>query len=461
MMTDGSFLESAAGTSPPSGATATDPPSAVAVAYTPPLALFPSAPAHARSGRSAALCRSRPALPYYRGRWAVGPVAHPLPHSHVPQRGVLQTAMVASGGGGAAPRPRPRRSAVDKAAFWEAVEARVGASTPGLARFCAFAETARGERPRPPRHTLPPTYRPGREFYPGLPPPVPVVDTAGMAWVGALAAATPAIQAELAAVTGDAGGCGGAGAGTDSGPRRSRTNGGGGQQPHPAGATYRPHEAVHLGGWSALQLRWEGVQPPSSPLPRMPATAAAVAGAPLAPRSLAFAQQAPGTGISAHSDGLNFILTAHLGCTIPAPAGAAWIAIGEQRVAWTEGGVVLLDTAFVHKTWNGAATPRVVLVADVWHPDLSAAEVTALEALYACHAERNAAEAAAAAAAVAAEDAAASAATGNTARSTTARAAAIAATAGGPSGGGGSGGVSGRGGGGAARAWWALPWRRG
>lgn len=334
-------------------------------------------------------------------------------------------------------------------AFWDTVEARVGPTTPGLSRFWAFAETARGERPRPPRHTLPPTYRPGREYYPGLPPPVPVVDTQGVGWVDALAAATPAIQTELATVTGEeVGGGGHARAGGAAGGGSSRD--GGGSEQGAAGATFRPHAAVHLGGWSALQLRWEGVQPASSPLPRMPATAAAVAGTPLAPRSLAFARQAPGTGIAPHSDGLNFILTAHLGCVVPDPPGSAWIHIGEKRVAWTEGGVVLFDTAFVHKTWNGAARPRVVLVADVWHPDLSTAEVTALDVLYACHAERNAAEAAAAAAAGAAANAAAADAAGGACRVGLRGAATAAAEA-----------RRHRGGGSDTRAWWALLWRRG
>eukprot|EP00168_Porphyra_purpurea_P016769 TRINITY_DN5555_c0_g1_i2.p5 TRINITY_DN5555_c0_g1~~TRINITY_DN5555_c0_g1_i2.p5 ORF type:complete len:122 (+),score=44.28 TRINITY_DN5555_c0_g1_i2:1230-1595(+) len=121
----------------------------------------------------------------------------------------------------------------------------------------------------------------------------------------------------------------------------------------------------------------------------MPATAAAVWAAPLAPRSLAFARQAPRSGIAKHSDGLNFMLTAHLGVAVPEPAGSAWVRVGGECRAWTEGGVLLLDTAFVHETWNGAAAPRIVLVADVWHPDLSAAEVAALEALYACDAERH------------------------------------------------------------------------
>lgn len=376
MTADNPFV-TAVSTPPPSGAATLSTPRAGHAAYVSSLPPCQTDAARLCSDGVAALCPRRPPLlPRHHGGWRTMPLPLPSPVPLFAQPQKTRTSAMASRSGRGGAAPRPRRSAADKAAFWDTVESRVGPTTPGLSRFWAFAETARGERPRPPRHTLPPTYRPGREYYPGLPPPVPVVDMAGVGWVDALAAATPAIQAELAAVTGEE--VGGRGAAPTPGANPS-----GGTQ-GAAGAVFRPHAAVHLGGWSALQLRWEGVQPTSSPLPRMPATAAAVAGAPLAPRSLAFARQAPGTGIAPHSDGLNFILTAHLGCVVPDPPGSAWIHIGDQRVAWTEGGVVLLDTAFVHKTWNGAARPRVVLVADVWHPDLSAAEVAALDTLYAC-----------------------------------------------------------------------------
>jgi len=46
----------------------------------------------------------------------------------------------------------------------------------------------------------------------------------------------------------------------------------------------------------------------------------------------------------------------------------------------TEGQCVAFDDSFQHEAWNGHPdTARVVLIVDVWHPDLTDPEVRALE----------------------------------------------------------------------------------
>jgi hypothetical protein len=58
-----------------------------------------------------------------------------------------------------------------------------------------------------------------------------------------------------------------------------------------------------------------------------------------------------------------------------APANSARMRVGDVMHGWKEGGVVVFDDSFEHEVWNDdGRAPRVVLLLDVWHPDLSEAE---------------------------------------------------------------------------------------
>jgi aspartyl/asparaginyl beta-hydroxylase (cupin superfamily) len=48
--------------------------------------------------------------------------------------------------------------------------------------------------------------------------------------------------------------------------------------------------------------------------------------------------------------------------------------IGAERRRWRAGRVTLFDDSYEHEVWNNASSPRVVLLIDVWHPDLSERE---------------------------------------------------------------------------------------
>jgi aspartate beta-hydroxylase len=50
--------------------------------------------------------------------------------------------------------------------------------------------------------------------------------------------------------------------------------------------------------------------------------------------------------------------------------------VAGQTVSLQEGRAVLFDDSFLHEAANSSASePRVVLIVDVWHPDLSDEEV--------------------------------------------------------------------------------------
>jgi Aspartyl/Asparaginyl beta-hydroxylase len=93
-----------------------------------------------------------------------------------------------------------------------------------------------------------------------------------------------------------------------------------------------------------------------------------------------FARQGPHSGIQAHSDLNNFILTAHL--AIDVPEGKCWIRVGDEKHYWKNGGVCVFDTSIFHSTMNEADTDRFVLLIRFWHPDLSEAEVKAFSFIF-------------------------------------------------------------------------------
>lgn len=138
-------------------------------------------------------------------------------------------------------------------------------------------------------------------------------------------------------------------------------------------------------GWSAVRLQRLGVWNTEN-CQAFPQTYELLRSLniPLAVRGVCFARQAPGSGVQPHSDGRNFILTSHLGLSIPTALenGPCWIEVGGERRGWQEGKLTTLDTSFTHSTGNPTDQDRHVLILDFWHPELTTAERGALEFIY-------------------------------------------------------------------------------
>jgi aspartyl/asparaginyl beta-hydroxylase (cupin superfamily) len=135
-------------------------------------------------------------------------------------------------------------------------------------------------------------------------------------------------------------------------------------------------------GWSAIRMQRLG-QWKNEICRQFPATYSLLQSLsiPFAVRGVCFARQAPFSGVQPHSDGRNFILTAHLGLKVPK---GCWIQAGtsSNKREWEEGELIVLDTSFSHSTSNPTSEERHVLIIDFWHPELSPAEVTALTFIY-------------------------------------------------------------------------------
>ncbi len=89
---------------------------------------------------------------------------------------------------------------------------------------------------------------------------------------------------------------------------------------------------------------------------------------------------APGTHIRPHRGPTNVRLRCHLGIRIP--EGDCGLRVGGEQRSWREGKCLVFDDSLEHEAWNYTAEPRIVLIIDFWHPDLSPAEIAFLEGMH-------------------------------------------------------------------------------
>jgi aspartyl/asparaginyl beta-hydroxylase (cupin superfamily) len=75
----------------------------------------------------------------------------------------------------------------------------------------------------------------------------------------------------------------------------------------------------------------------------------------------------PGTHIMPHCGPTNAVLRIHLPIKVPP---GAWIRVGDERPAWTEGKCLVFDDSFEHEVRNEGTSERIVLIIDFLHPQL-------------------------------------------------------------------------------------------
>jgi len=134
--------------------------------------------------------------------------------------------------------------------------------------------------------------------------------------------------------------------------------------------------------WSALHLYRRG-QRCESACQQCPTTAELLASLPMvryagtSPEAF-FSILEPGAHIPPHYGLANIKLTVHLALEIPPHCG---IQVGLQRRNWETGKVLIFDDSFLHEAWNRGAGKRAVLIFEIWHPELTAVEIEAIQAL--------------------------------------------------------------------------------
>jgi hypothetical protein len=99
----------------------------------------------------------------------------------------------------------------------------------------------------------------------------------------------------------------------------------------------------------------------------------------------------PHSRIAAHTAPTNFRLRIHLPLIVPTvvPSSndidtpACAIQVGPLVREWIPGQALVLDDAYVHAVWNTTPEKRVLLLVDIWHPDVTRSERADLVQLFA------------------------------------------------------------------------------
>ena len=87
----------------------------------------------------------------------------------------------------------------------------------------------------------------------------------------------------------------------------------------------------------------------------------------------------PGTHIQPHHGLINTRLICHI--PLIAPADCA-LRVGAETRAWREGEALIFDDSIEHEAWNRSNRTRVILLFEIWRPELSIEERASLTALY-------------------------------------------------------------------------------
>jgi aspartyl/asparaginyl beta-hydroxylase (cupin superfamily) len=149
----------------------------------------------------------------------------------------------------------------------------------------------------------------------------------------------------------------------------------------PPGMHPAHEQLVTAGAWRAHPLHARGRRFDEA-LELCPATARAIERVPgRTPAGLVYVSVLePNTRVRSHCGPTNLRLRCHLPLVVPR---GARVRVGREWRSWTEGECLLFDDSFEHEAENRASEPRLVLIVDVWHPDLTQGERRGLERAWA------------------------------------------------------------------------------
>lgn len=176
-----------------------------------------------------------------------------------------------------------------------------------------------------------------------LHPDQPVYDNAWFPWASEVAAAWPAVRAELDRVM-------------------TRQH----QMPSFQDILDEVRDIQNDDQWKTFFLAGIGMDC-SANAQRCPATMHALKNVP-GLRTAFFSILAPGKHIPAHRGAYNGLLRLHLGLQVPAPAERCRVRIGNRIAHWSEGELLIFDDTFDHEVWNDTNGWRVVLFVDFIRP---------------------------------------------------------------------------------------------
>ncbi len=193
-------------------------------------------------------------------------------------------------------------------------------------------------------------------YYPEL-PHIQFYERRDFPWAAALEQETPAIRTELLEVLKDRGAFA---------PY---------MQPSPDRPVFNNNGLLSDPAWSACHLIRAGAEVAEMAV-RCPRTLAALRKAPLCrisgrtPTAL-FSLLRPGAHIPPHNGYLNTRLICHLPLIVP---GKCTLRVGNETRPWRAGELLIFDDSIEHEAWNRSTETRVVLLFDIWRPELTEPE---------------------------------------------------------------------------------------
>jgi aspartyl/asparaginyl beta-hydroxylase (cupin superfamily) len=206
--------------------------------------------------------------------------------------------------------------------------------------------------------------QPTRFYYPEL-PQIQFYDREAFPWLEALEEKTDAVCAELTAVM------------------EEMSNFSPYLQSDPDAVNFNDTSNLDNEDWGAFYF-YQGGRLVEDNAGRCPDTMSALAVAPLpevegsTPHAL-FSRLAGNTRIPPHNGLINTRLICHLPLLVPENCGG--LRVGSQVQHWRVGEAYVFDDSIEHEAWNDSDKDRVVLLFDIWRPELSEDEKLLIAAM--------------------------------------------------------------------------------
>ena len=205
---------------------------------------------------------------------------------------------------------------------------------------------------------------PRQYFFPGL-PQIQFYDRDDFPWLDEVEAATADIRAELIEILKQESAFKPY---VEGNPRLPQTD--------PQGMLNNPE-------WSAFYLWKNGAIVPENAA-RCPKTLSALADVPLArvrnrSPSILFSLLRPGARIPPHTGEVNTRLICHLPLIVPPNCS---FRVGNDTRATVEGRAWVFDDTIEHEAWNGSDLTRVILLFEIWRPELTVEERGLVSAMF-------------------------------------------------------------------------------
>lgn len=205
--------------------------------------------------------------------------------------------------------------------------------------------------------------KPSVFYYPGM-PQREFYERSEFPWLAEMEAAIPDMQEELRGVI-------------------ARTQE---FKPYVQGQPNRPRPNNPLlddPSWGAHYFWKDGVEITENSV-HCPKTMAALAAAPIpviqerSPMAL-YSVLEPGTHIAPHYGMLNTRLICHIPLILPSDCA---LRVGGETRPWKAGEALIFDDSFEHEAWNRSDQRRVILLFEIWRPEITAEERQALTTIF-------------------------------------------------------------------------------